>query len=66
MDSDAGAGQGRLIGEKCFIEKLIGEGAFGRVFKARHAENKEVVAIKMLPEDAYAFYSRGVITESGV
>ena len=56
---DASAeGQGRLIGDKYFIEKLIGEGAYGKVFKARHAETKETVAIKMLPEDAYAFYSR--------
>ena len=50
--------QGRLIGEKYFIEKLIGEGAYGKVYKARHAETKDIVAIKMLPEDAYSFYSR--------
>ena len=28
------------------------------MFKARHAESKDIVAIKMLPEDAYSFYSR--------
>ena len=50
--------QGRLIGEKYFIEKLIGEGAYGKVYKARHAETKDIVAIKMLPDDAYSFYSR--------
>ena len=52
------AGKGRLIGDKYFIEKMIGEGGYGKVFKARHAETKDVVAIKMLPEDAYSFYSR--------
>ena len=56
--TDAAESQGRLIGEKYFIEKLIGEGAFGKVYKARHAETKDVVAIKILPEDAYSFYSR--------
>ena len=58
MAGEAVAGQGRLLGEKYFIEKLIGEGAYGKVFKARHAESKEIVAIKILPEDAYSFYSR--------
>ena len=52
------AGKGRLIGDKYFIERMIGEGGYGKVFKARHEETKDVVAIKMLPEDAYSFYSR--------
>ena len=56
--TDEAERQGRLIGEKYFIEKLIGEGAYGKVYKARHAATKDIVAIKMLPEDAYAFYSR--------
>src|SRR3989440_9389321 len=48
----------KLIGGKYFIEKLIGEGAYGKVFKARFAEDGKPVAIKVLPEDASVFYSR--------
>jgi serine/threonine protein kinase/class 3 adenylate cyclase len=48
----------KLIGGKYFIEKLIGEGAYGKVFKARFAEDGKPVAIKILPEDAFVFYSR--------
>ena len=48
----------KLIGGKYFIERLIGEGAYGKVFKARNAQDGKVVAIKILPEDAYVFYSR--------
>jgi class 3 adenylate cyclase len=48
----------KLIGGKYFIEKLIGEGAYGKVFKARIAEDGKPVAIKILPEDAFVFYSR--------
>ena len=55
---DEPTGTGRLIGDKYFIEKMIGEGGYGKVFKARHAETEDIVAIKMLPEDAYSFYSR--------
>ncbi len=58
LAAEAETPKGRLIGDKYFIEKLIGEGAYGKVFKARHAESKDIVAIKMLPEDAYSFYSR--------
>ena len=35
----------RLIGGKYFIEKLIGEGAYGKVFKARYADDGKPVAI---------------------
>src|SRR5438552_7448749 len=48
----------KLIGGKYFIEKLIGEGAYGKVFKARFANDGKPVAIKILPEDAFVFYSR--------
>src|SRR3989441_3922876 len=48
----------KLIGGKYFIEKLIGEGAYGKVFKARFAQDGKPVAIKILPEDAFVFYSR--------
>lgn len=48
----------KLIGGKYFIERLIGEGAYGKVFKARQAEGGKAVAIKILPEDAFVFYSR--------
>jgi class 3 adenylate cyclase len=48
----------KLIGGKYFIEKLIGEGAYGKVFKARFAQDGKAVAIKILPEDAFVFYSR--------
>jgi len=48
----------KLIGGKYFIEKLIGEGAYGKVFKARIAEDGKPVAIKILPEEAFVFYSR--------
>jgi serine/threonine protein kinase/class 3 adenylate cyclase len=48
----------KLIGGKYFIEKLIGEGAYGKVFKARFAQDGKPVEIKMLPEDAFVFYSR--------
>lgn len=48
----------KLIGGKYFIEKLIGEGAYGKVFKARLAQDGKPVAIKMLPEEAFVFYSR--------
>ena len=58
MAGEAETAPGRLIGDKYFIEKLIGEGAYGKVFKARHAESKDILAIKVLPEVAYAFYSR--------
>ncbi len=57
LDADAGKKE-RLIGGKYFIEKLIGEGAYGRVFKARYAQDGRPVAIKVLPEDAFIFYSR--------
>src|SRR3989475_3998940 len=48
----------KLIGGKYFIEKLIGEGAYGKVFKARLAQDGKPVAIKILPEDAFVIYSR--------
>jgi class 3 adenylate cyclase len=48
----------KLIGGKYFIEKLVGEGAYGKVFKARFAQDGKPVAIKVLPEDAFVFYSR--------
>lgn len=48
----------KLIGGKYFVERLIGEGAYGKVYKARNAQDGKVVAIKVLPEDAYVFYSR--------
>jgi serine/threonine protein kinase/class 3 adenylate cyclase len=48
----------KLIGGKYFIEKLIGEGAYGKVFKARFAQDGKPVAIKILPEEAFVFYSR--------
>ncbi len=48
----------KLIGGKYFIEKLIGEGAYGKVYKARFASDGKPVAIKILPEDAFVFYSR--------
>jgi class 3 adenylate cyclase len=48
----------RLIGGKYFIERLIGEGAYGKVFKARYADDGKPVAIKILPEEAFVFYSR--------
>src|SRR5947207_156330 len=48
----------KLLGGKYFIEKLVGEGAYGRVFKARFAQDGKPVAIKVLPEDAFVFYSR--------
>src|SRR5579862_47571 len=48
----------KLIGGKYFIEKLIGEGAYGKVYKARFAQDGKPVAIKMLPEEAFVFYSR--------
>jgi serine/threonine protein kinase/class 3 adenylate cyclase len=54
---DAGKKE-KLIGGKYFIEKLIGEGAYGKVFKARFAEDGKPVAIKILPEEAFVFYSR--------
>jgi class 3 adenylate cyclase len=55
--ADAGKKE-KLIGGKYFIEKLIGEGAYGKVFKARFAQDGKPVAIKILPEDAFVFYSR--------
>lgn len=55
---EAGPPKEKLIGGKYFIEKLIGEGAYGKVFKARFAEDGKPVAIKILPEDAFVFYSR--------
>src|SRR6266850_2597052 len=55
--ADAGRKE-RLIGGKYFIEKLIGEGAYGKVFKARYADDGKPVAIKILPEEAFVFYSR--------
>ena len=66
MVSDAGLGASaadagkkeKLIGGKYFIEKLIGEGAYGKVYKSRYADDGKPVAIKILPEEAYAFYSR--------
>jgi class 3 adenylate cyclase len=48
----------KLLGGKYFIEKLIGEGAYGKVFKARFAQDGKPVAIKILPEEAFVFYSR--------
>ena len=48
----------KLLGGKYFIEKLVGEGAYGKVFKARFAHDGKPVAIKVLPEDAFVFYSR--------
>src|SRR5439155_12888118 len=54
---DAGKKE-KLIGGKYFKEKLIGEGAYGKVFKARYAEDGKPVAIKILPEEAFVFYSR--------
>lgn len=47
-----------LLGGKYFIERMIGEGAYGKVYKARNAQDGQAVAIKILPEDAYIFYSR--------
>jgi serine/threonine protein kinase/class 3 adenylate cyclase len=48
----------KLIAGKYFIERLIGEGAYGKVFKARQSSDGKAVAIKILPEEAYVFYSR--------
>lgn len=56
--ADDTARKEKLIGGKYFIEKLIGEGAYGKVFKARFAQDGKPVAIKILPEDAFVFYSR--------
>src|SRR5579883_493586 len=55
--ADAGKKE-KLLGGKYFIEKLIGEGAYGKVYKARLAQDGKPVAIKMLPEEAFVFYSR--------
>lgn len=56
--ADPLGGKEKLIGGKYFIEKLIGEGAYGKVYKARQAQDGAPVAIKILPEEAFVFYSR--------
>lgn len=40
--------QGVVIGEKYEIEKLIGDGGMGKIYKASHKLMKRTVAIKML------------------
>src|SRR2546425_1814820 len=57
--ADDTAREKKLIGGKYFIEKLIGEGAYGKVFKARFAQDGKPAAIQILPEDAFVVYNRG-------
>jgi hypothetical protein len=39
---------GQTVGGHCVLQKLLGEGAFGRVFAAEHAETGQQVALKVV------------------
>ncbi len=41
-------GVGETVGGHCVLRKLLGEGAFGRVFAAEHAETGQQVALKVV------------------
>ena len=52
---------GRVLAERYELEELIGEGAFGRVYKARDLDRREYVAIKYPKDVARA---RSAVTEA--
>lgn len=60
--------EGKLIG-KYILEKVLGEGQFGKVFRARHKDNGELFAIKKMPMnriDSNSTLKRLMMTEVSI
>jgi hypothetical protein len=51
QDESQGARPGSLIGGRYRIERVVGQGGFGAVYKAQHAATGDTVAIKVLRTD---------------
>jgi serine/threonine protein kinase len=62
------ASEGKLIG-KYILEKVLGEGQFGKVFRARHKDTGELFAIKKMPMnriDSNSTLKRLMMTEVSI